>query len=127
MASSVIDASTLLALVNNEPGADKAAGFIADAVISAVNLAEAISKLVERGATMSDARAAFALLPLEVADFTRPLAEMAGGLVATTRAHGLSLGDRACLALASRLALPAVTADRAWAELNLDVEVILIR
>jgi ribonuclease VapC len=65
--------------------------------------------------------------PCEVIDFDRALAMRAGLMRRATRAQGLSLGDRACLALAERLALPVLTADRVWADLDLGIEVVLIR
>ena len=127
MASAVLDASAVLAYVNGEPGAEVVAAVIGDALISAVNLAEAVTKLVERGGTLEQASEVLALAELDVIDFNRALAVQAGGLIAATRAKGLSLGDRACLALAARENLPAITADRVWAALKLGVEVRLIR
>jgi PIN domain nuclease of toxin-antitoxin system len=127
VASAVLDASALLAYVNGETGAEVVAAVIGDALVSAVNLAEVVTKLVERGGSLEQARAALRFIELDVVDFTRPLAEQAGGLVALTRSKGLSLGDRACLALAAREGLPAITADRAWSSLSVGVEVSFIR
>ena len=67
------------------------------------------------------------IVELEIIDFTRSLAEQAGGLVARTRSKGFSLGDRACLALAQREGVPAFTADCAWASLDIGIEIRLIR
>jgi PIN domain nuclease of toxin-antitoxin system len=100
---------------------------IGDAMVSAVNLAEALTKLVDRGATLDQARAVLSLIDFDVVDFNRLMAEAAGGLVLSTRRHGLSLGDRACLALAMQIGVPAVTADRAWKHLDLGIDVQLIR
>jgi PIN domain nuclease of toxin-antitoxin system len=127
MTSAVLDTSALLAYVKGEPGADLVASLIGDAVISAVNFAEAVTKLVEKGATLDVARMALGVASIEVVDFDRALAERAGALVAKTKVAGLSLGDRSCLALAARERVPAVTGDRAWARLSLDVDVRLIR
>jgi len=127
VASAVLDSSALLAYLNGETGADIVAGVIGDALVSAVNLAETVTKLVERGGSLDRARAVLGVIDLDVVDFTRSLAEQAGGLVALTRSRGLSLGDRACLALAAREGLPAFTADRAWISLTINVEVRLIR
>ena len=69
----------------------------------------------------------FAKLGLTVVPFDEEQAYKAGLLRQTTRSQGLSLGDRACLALAHSLGLPAITADRAWSNLNVGVEVILVR
>jgi len=123
----VLDTSALLAFVNGEPGGEAVAYVIGDAVISAVNLAEAVTKLVDRGATLDVARDALAMADYEVADFDRAQAEAAGALIAITRPKGLSLGDRACLALAQRERTVALTADRSWAELDVGVEVRLFR
>ena len=64
---------------------------------------------------------------LRILPFTPEDAELTAGLWSTSRQAGLSLGDRACLSLAQRLSLPALTADRSWAALELEVEVRLIR
>ena len=127
MAKVVLDTSALLAFVNAERGGETVADVIADAVISTVNLAEAVTKLVDRGASLDRAREVLAMAEYEVADFDREQAEDAGALIARTRAKGLSLGDRACLALAQRERLPALTADRRWADVEVGVEVRLFR
>jgi PIN domain nuclease of toxin-antitoxin system len=67
------------------------------------------------------------LLAVRIVDFTRSLAEMAGSLAGVTRGHGLSLGDRACLALAAERGLTALTADRSWRDLHVGVDITLIR
>jgi ribonuclease VapC len=127
VAKAVLDSSALLAFINGETGADFVTGIIADALVSTVNLAEAMTKLVERSGSLDLARAALGVIALDVVDFDRALAEDAGGLVTRTRPYGLSLGDRACLALAVREGIPAVTADRAWRGVDVGVEVKLIR
>jgi len=127
VASVVLDSSALLALVNGEPGAENVAAKLGDALISAVNLAEAITRLVSHGGSLEEAQTVLALLDLDVVDFDRKLAHKTGGLVTMTRSRGLSLGDRACLALADREQIPAMTADRAWSGLDLGVEILLIR
>jgi ribonuclease VapC len=127
VASIVLDASVILAHINGEPGSERAASFFGDALISAVNLAEVVGKLVERGVGLGLVRQALSLYGLQVVAFDEELAELTGALRPETRALGLSLGDRACLALAQRSALPALTADRAWKDLHLSVEVQLLR
>jgi ribonuclease VapC len=124
---SVLDSSAVLAAVNGEPGADVVTSLIGYSVISAVNFAEVVTKLVEQGASLDAARWTLAIFDLDVVAFDQALAEQAGALAPRTRSRGLSLGDRACLALAAREAIPAVTADRMWKELDLAVEVRLIR
>lgn len=127
MTSAILDTSALLAYVKGEQGAEMVAALIGDAAISAVNFAEAVSKLVDKGATLDLARAVLGIANLDVIDLNRALAEQAGALIAKTKLSGLSLGDRACLALASREQVPAITGDRAWSKLSLDIEIRFIR
>ena len=114
MASTVPDASALLVLLNREPGTEQVAEAMPGAIISAINLAEVIGKLTESGMPQETMREALAVLSLEVVPFDEGDAHAAGLLRAPTRRAGLSLGDRACLALAAKLDLPAPTTDRAW-------------
>jgi ribonuclease VapC len=127
MASVVLDASAVLARTLHEPGAEQVDALIDGAWISAVNVAEVVQRLVESGMDGARAVAALEALPCKVAAFDRAAAYSVGLLKRGTRRRGLSLGDRACLALGRRLGLPVYTADRAWAELDLGVEVVLIR
>jgi ribonuclease VapC len=127
VAERVIDASALLALLHLEPGADKAAEAVRKGVVSVVNLAEVWSKLFETGHNERQARQAVGGLTLAVADFTAEDACEVGRLRPRTRVLGLSLGDRACLALALRLGLPVVTADRRWTKLDIGATIELIR
>jgi ribonuclease VapC len=125
--SVILDSSALLAFIQGEPGGDVVAGVVGEALMSSVNLAEVVTKLVERTGSLEVAKTALGMANVDVVDFDRPQAEQAGLLVTHTRSHGLSLGDRACLALAMREAAPALTADRIWAKVKLEVEVRLIR
>jgi ribonuclease VapC len=128
VSSWVLDSSALLAIIHGEPGAQRvAAALAAGAAISTVNLAEVITKLTERGFTPDDIEASVAKFQFERIDFDSPLAVDTGLLRAVTRSAGLSLGDRACLALARRLGLPVLTADRAWQTVQLGVQVEVIR
>lgn len=127
MAEVVLDSSALLAFLWQEVGSDIVAECIGDAVISAVNFAETISKLVSRGSSSETARSAVGIARVDVIDFDQRLAEESGGLIAKTRPFGLSLGDRACLALAQREHLPVLTADRIWQNLDVGVEIRVIR
>jgi ribonuclease VapC len=126
MTDLVLDASALLALLMDEPGGRTIEAGLRAARISAVNLAEAAQRLQEQ---WSDEAVIGVLmeLPCRVIDFDRALALRAGLMRRATRSRGLSLGDRACLALGEALGLPVLTADRAWADLDLGVEVVLIR
>lgn len=116
----VLDASALLALLQDEPGAEAVAGALARSVISAVNLSEVVAKLTDHGMPLADIRAALDGLPLDVHPFDQEAAYASGALRGVTRGQGLSFGDRACLALAHQLGLEAVTADRAWSRLPED-------
>lgn len=127
MSRVVFDASAILAAANGEPGADVVMKHRADALVSTVNLAEAQGKLVRSGLPPDDAWDVALSFCSEVVDFDSQQASMAGGMVATTRALGLSLGDRACLALAMLLHAPVYTTDRLWKKVPLGVEVRLLR
>jgi PIN domain nuclease of toxin-antitoxin system len=133
MPATVLDASALLAYLNREAGADLVAELLeGGATISAVNLAEVLSTASDRGVDAEHLRALLyeaGLLDaaVSVEPFTEDDATAVGALRPATRGTGLSLGDRACLALARRLDAAAVTADSAWSELDVDVEIRLIR
>jgi PIN domain nuclease of toxin-antitoxin system len=127
MSDVVIDASAVLAAINNEPGGDRGAQEARGARISALNYCEIIGWLAERGATEEDAHKVVMPFELLVEDFNRSRAMSAGLLAAKTKRRNISLGDRACLALAIELGLPALTGDRAWRDLDIGVDVRLIR
>jgi ribonuclease VapC len=127
VAEYVLDASALLALLNAETGADLVQDFLPNASISTVNLAEVVTRLSVVGMPENDIRNTLTLLGLEVIHFDEEQAYQAGLLYSYGRVYGLSLGDRACLALARMSAATAVTADRAWEELDLGIEIKLIR
>jgi PIN domain nuclease of toxin-antitoxin system len=127
MSSVVLDSSALLAYLNAEPGADLVEPLLGNAKISTVNVAEVVGRLVAQNGSVTAIREMLDILALDMVDFDRDLAERAGELINRTRKQGLSLGDRACLALAARENLPAISADRAWAKLGIGVEIKLIR
>jgi len=127
VSEAVLDASSLLALVNQEPGHEEVARTIPDAAISAVNLSEVAAKLAESGMPEEFIREALEGLTIDVHDFGRELAFQTAMLRPPTEHKGLSLADRACLALGQQLNLPVITADRVWKELDLEVEVMLVR
>jgi PIN domain nuclease of toxin-antitoxin system len=103
----------VLALINDEPGGDEVKAYLDRAVISAANLAEVAGKLADKGLNLQEITEVLAILH-DVRPMTAEQALMAGRLRAVTRDHGLSLGDRACLALAMELQVVALTADKAW-------------
>ena len=125
----VLDASALLALLRNEPGWERVRDVIADSAMTTVNLAEVVGHFVRNGTLEPDIRAALGPLPVEWIPFDDQMAYATGLLLSVTRRAGLSFGDRACLALAGRLGVRALTADRSWREIARDtgIEVELIR
>ena len=125
----VFDASAALAMVFAEPGADQAERLSegGDAVISSVNHAEVVARLVDRGMTGAEVDAVCEGLPLQVLPFTEAQALASGRLRPATKVLGLSLGDRCCLALAeAHRGAQVVTADRPWKGLK-GFKVTLIR
>jgi len=125
----VFDSSAVLAVLFNEPGAEQAIRWLEDdeAVISSVNQAEVLAKLLDTGLSEADVAAIGQQLPLQVLPFSAQQARIAGNLRPATRALGLSLGDRCCLALArEQPGAQVVTADRAWAGLA-GFDIALIR
>ena len=104
----VFDSSAVLAITFGERGADRAADALGDGVLSAVNASEVVARLVERGDGDEEARQTLRYLGLPIRPFDEGLAIAAGLLRRTTREHGLSLGDRACLALARRERTPGL-------------------
>ncbi|MEB3982936.1 type II toxin-antitoxin system VapC family toxin [Mycobacterium sp. 663a-19] len=123
-----LDASALPALIHEEPGADLVAGAMTGSVIGTPNLAEVVGKLVEADIDASGIRQLVVAAGVTIEPLTADDAELAGALRAITGGKRLSLGDRCCLALAIRSSPPIVmTADRAWASLDLPIEVRAIR
>lgn len=123
----VLDASALLAAMLGEHGAQTVEAHFAEACISAVNLSEVVAKLAERGVPLDAIQESLVELDLDVRDFTTAQALRAGALRPATRAKGLSLGDRACLALAAELNAIALTTDTVWMELDVGIGVELAR
>jgi PIN domain nuclease of toxin-antitoxin system len=122
-----MDASALLALLNQEPGSEAVSNALPGAAISAVNLTEVVAKLVEARMPIAVVRAIIEPLDLDVHSFDVEMAYASGALRAATKKLGLSLGDRACLALGRLMSRPVLTTDRAWAGLDLGVAVHAIR
>jgi PIN domain nuclease of toxin-antitoxin system len=123
----VVDASAILALLNQEKGSEEISQFIEHAVISTVNLSEVIAKLADAGIPEDTIKQIISYLNLEVIPFNEEQALKAGILRPITKSIGLSLGDRACLALGISLNLPVITTDRLWSSLNLEIEVRVLR
>lgn len=123
----VLDASAFMALLRGEAGADMVAGCLPRAVIGAVNQAEVQAKLVSAGMEEQVAWWHIAELKCESVPFDEDQARIAGGMVKITRPYGLSLGDRACLALAIQRQATVYTTNPAWKNLNLGINVEVIR
>lgn len=127
MNRTVLDSSAVLALLLAETGADRVDGVRHHAVISTVNCCEVLTRLADLGYSRKRAEARFNDLDLDVSAFTRDDAMMAAALRGPTKVAGLSLGDRACLALALREHGTVLTGDRDWSRVDVGVSVQLIR
>ena len=123
----ILDASAVLAFVRSEPGSETVISVIETARISAVNLGEIVSKMMDWRIDAATAREQIDALNLPVIPFDRELAIAAGLLRAQTSHLGLSFGDRACLATAKAEGAPVMTTDRNWAKLELDIDIQVIR
>jgi ribonuclease VapC len=123
----VLDSSAILAVVFNETGGDIVLPLLRGGLLSTVNLAEVHTRLVLRGVGADFAWRRVMAFGCEVSFFDDLQARLAGELVAQTRPYGLSLGDRACLALAIQRKATVYTTDAAWKNLNLGIRVEVIR
>ena len=123
----VLDASALLAFLHDEPGADQVRQALDSACVSTVNWAEVVQKSLGRQTNVVGMKEEFTEVGVIFKSFTPSQAELAAHLWKKTRRYGLSLADRACLALAIEKKAIVLTADRVWAELKLDVEIQLVR
>lgn len=124
----MLDASAVLALVHDEAGAELVAAELSTATLGTANLAEVVGKLVDVDADVARVRALLSAAGVAIEPLTEEDAELAGALRAVKGGRTLSLGDRCCLALTIRSSPAEVlTADRAWADLNLPIRVRLLR
>lgn len=123
----MFDSSALLAITFNENGSARAEAVLKGGILSTVNASEVVARFVEVGAKESQARQWLLRFGLDIRPFDQELAIATGLLRATTKHFGLSLGDRACIALAQQLDRPVITADQRWSTLDLGVDVQQIR
>lgn len=123
----VWDASALLLLLQQEPGWQELGPLLPESAMNSVNLSEVSVKLLESGGASGMTREILEGLPIEIHDFTTDLAYRAAELRGPTKHLGLSLGDRACLALGLSLRAKILTGDRAWLGLDLGVEIEFAR
>lgn len=123
----VLDASALLAYLHGEPGDARVREAIDAAGICAVNWSEVIQKALAAQVDVRGMREDLTQLGLTILAYTPVQAELAGRLWSDTRELGLSLADRACLALALDASVPVLTADRVWKKLALGVDIELLR
>jgi ribonuclease VapC len=125
----VLDASALLAMLFKEPGADLVRRHVRGASLGVANLAEVLAKLTDCGVEVGHGLAALAALELDIRPMTASQASLSAEMRAATRAAGLSLADRACLALAKEMRVPVLTADRLWTTVAaaIGVQIQLIR
>ena len=124
---SVLDASALLAMLHAESGAADVERAVPHAAISAVNWSEVVQKSIARRVDTTGMRTELEALGLQIIPFTADHAERAASLWSDTEGAGLSLGDRACLALGLEFTLPVLTADRTWKALRIGAKIRAIR
>ena len=127
MSKIILDASAILALLNQEKGFEKVQEVLGSAIVSSVNLAEVVTRLALIGMPVRDIKEVLGLLSLEMVPFDDKQAMLAGLMATETKPLGLSLGDRACLAVGLAYDLPVLTADRNWTSLKTDVRVNTLR
>lgn len=125
--SLVLDASAVLAFLHGESGAQTVADSLGGALLSTVNWSEVVQKAIRHDVDVRGMREDFVGLGVRFVAFTTAQSELAAGLWRDTHAYGLSLADRACLSLGLVHQCPVMTADRAWQQLELGLEVRLIR
>jgi ribonuclease VapC len=126
--SCVLDASALMALINNEPGAEFIEEYIEHACISSINFTEVLSKMLEQDVPAEAAQAVLDNFNLEVIAFEQKQILGTSLLRTQTKQYGLSLADRICLDLGKLLKLPIITTDQIWKKLkNQDFNVIVVR
>jgi PIN domain nuclease of toxin-antitoxin system len=123
----VLDSSAILALFFNEQGGQIVASLVEGALLSTVNLTEVHCRMIERDAQAKQAWGWIQGLECQICFFSDEQARVAAELKQITRPFGLSLGDRACLALAMERKATVYTTDKVWKQLDLGIEIVAIR
>lgn len=125
----VLDASAILAIMFREQGTEIVEQYLdsSETLVSSINVSEVFAKQLELNIPIEQTIVFLGLLGIEIVDFNKESAIQAATLRKLTREWGLSLGDRACLALGQQFSCPVITADRAWGNMGLGIEVIVIR
>ena len=127
MTGIVFDTSVAIAILREEPGHKEAERLLGQALISTVNLAEIASFLARSDSSLELIRSVISRFPFQIIPLSQEIAQLAGSLLQHTKKYGISLGDRACLALAISRNLPVLTVDKVWKQLELPIEVKLLR
>ena len=127
MSAIVFDSSVVISILKQEQGFERAESSLNDALISTVNLSEVATYLARNGVPKNTIQEVIASFPIQVIPFDKSLAIQAGCLYSLCKHLGLSLGDRACLALAMSRELTVLTADKVWQQLDLGISIQLIR
>lgn len=123
----VLDSSALIAVLFEESGADKVEQHLSGALVSSVNLTEVIAGMMRYGNAPRETQKILQTMAISVADYDEAQAVIAAEILPLTKSKGLSLGDRACLALAISRKAPVLTADRAWRDLSVGISITVIR
>ena len=125
----MLDASAVLALLHQEPGAKTVEGALGDALMSVVGMAEVASRFHRRGMPPALVARMLRPMPVTLVPADADLCWAAARLHGVTANAGLSLGDSVCLALAKRDRLPAWTANETWKDVadEIGVKLVLIR
>ena len=127
MSAIVFDSSVVIAILKQEQGFSTAEKSLSDALISTVNLAEVATYLARNSVPSNTIQEVLASFPIQVVPFDESLAIQTGCLYPSCNHLGLSLGDRACLALAISRKLPVLTADQVWSKLDLGIPIQVLR
>jgi len=127
MSAIVFDSSVVIAILKQERGFESAESSLSDALISTVNLLEVATYLARNSVPSETIQEVLASFPIQVMPFDESLALQTGCLYYSCKHLGLSLGDRACLALAMSRKLPVLTVDKVWSKLELNIQIQVLR